>query len=95
MYHRANTMLEIRPADFWELTPVECGALVAGAASREERAWERAALIASYAVNPHLKEWVTPDQILGRKKPIEVIDPGAKEAELARRLDALGLRKED
>lgn len=60
-----------------------------GGGFREERAWERAALVAACAINPHLKKPVTPNQLLGRKEPITVKDPGAKEAELWNRLEKM------
>lgn len=86
MYRRANKVLDMRPDEFWGLTPWECGVLIEGAAGREEREWERAALIATCAMNPHLKKPITPAQLLGRKDPVTVRDPGAEAEALRSRL---------
>lgn len=94
MYSRANRVLTMRPEDFWPLTPYECATMIEGAAGREERAWERAALIATCALNPHLKKPITPDQLLGRRKTT-VRDPGAEVEALKARAAELAGKRED
>lgn len=85
------------PDAFWQLTPFEVGCIVSGGAFRDEREWERAAFVAACTMNAsgNMKEPVTPAQLLGRKERIDVIDPGAKEAELMAKLEAMGLEKGD
>lgn len=90
-------MIPLLPDQFWALTPFEAACLVNGGNHRHNDEWERAAFLAAQIINisgKSLREPITPDQLLGRKRPVQVIDPGAKEAELMRRLDALGLAKE-
>lgn len=86
MYRRANKVLRMTPAEFWPLTPWECSMMIEGAVGREDREWERAALIATCALNPHIKKPITPDQLLGRKPKIEAKDPGAITEALKARL---------
>lgn len=81
MFWLANEALEIRPEAYWRLTPAELAALMAGARAREERMWERTAWALSHELNvagKTLRSAVTVDQLLGRRGPIEPLDPEAK-----------------
>lgn len=87
------------PWEFWPLTPYEVSVLMHGAAECEQREWERTAWLAALLMNisgKSLKDGVSvsPEELLGRPKQVQVIDPGAKESELMRRLEAMGLAKE-
>ena len=85
------------PWEFWPLTPYEISVLIAGAAHRDTREWERAAWMTAHFLNisgKSVRNDVTADELLGRKSEVKVIDPGAKEGELLRRLEALNLPKE-
>lgn len=92
-----NEVTPLLPEQFWTLTPFECGTLTAGGVKREQREWERWAWQTAWLLNvsgKSMQNEITADELLGRPKPVQVIDPGAKEAELQRRLEALNLRKE-
>lgn len=92
MYRHANRVIEMRPEAFWTLTPSECAMMIEGASSREERAWDRAALIAAMVYNMAgkvAKKQMTPAELLGKRAPIRPVDPGAKIEELRARLERM------
>lgn len=91
LFRQANTVMAMRPTEFWDLTPFECSAMIEGAAGRESRAWERTACLASLLINVSgktVKKPVTPEQLLGRRPKVVPRDPGAElEALKARALE--------
>jgi hypothetical protein len=92
LYGQVNRVSTVLPHEFWALTPIEAGMIVAGGAFREEREWERFAFLASCVMNVSgktLKREITPEQLLGRPRKIVAKDPGSKEAEFLARAEAL------
>lgn len=77
----ANEALEIRPSEFWALTPAEVSDMIAGAHAREERSWQRTAWHVAHELNvagKSLKKSVSAEQLLGKQsKEIKPIDPAA------------------
>lgn len=83
--------LQLRPADFWTLTPHEFRVLRDGFFRREDRAWEKIATLGLWVIAPYTKQKLSVAQMLGRplvtspRRPDTLPDDtAALEAEKAR-----------
>ena len=74
--------LQLRPDDFWHLTPHEFEVMKAGFFRREDRAWERIATLGLWIIAPHTKKKFTVAQLLGRTKLV-TLPPAAEDDEAA------------
>ena len=59
----------LKPWEFERMTPREFERYVAGYRKRQEQEWYRVAWLACYILAPYSKRKVTPEKLLGLKRP--------------------------
>jgi uncharacterized phage protein (TIGR02216 family) len=58
--------LQLKPWEFWKLTPREFDLMLDGFYRRQDRAWEMVGTLGQWVLAPHSKRKLTVPQLLGR-----------------------------
>jgi hypothetical protein len=70
--------LGLTPREFWRLSPHEFTVMFEGFQRRQDREWERIAVLGLWVLAPHTKKKLTVAELLGRRlKTLPVTDTPA------------------
>jgi hypothetical protein len=67
----AYGFLGLKPREFWKLSPKEYFLMIEGHKEKEEFELQKRAQHAAWVVQPHVKNKVTPDMLLQKKRTQE------------------------
>jgi hypothetical protein len=87
--------LNLKPDEFWHLTPREFRNMMDGFSKRQDIEWQRTAQLASWVISPHAgKKTPTADKLLGRdngkQRQRKVVSIEEKRSTLAELENSLG-----
>lgn len=73
--------LSLMPAQFWKLTLVEFNELVEGYKFRNRLEWERTAQLGAWVMQPHSKQALTIEKLIGKRDGDKVKITPSKEVQ--------------